>query len=84
MWKKYDKIVSISDAVTESFLKVFPDLKDKIVVIENILPEQLIYKQMDEFDVSEEMFSEGVKLLSIGRYCYAKNLITFLISVREC
>ena len=73
MWKKYDKIVSISDAVTESFLKVFPDLKDKIVVIENILPEQLIYKQMDEFDVSEEMFSEGVKLLSIGRYCYAKN-----------
>ena len=67
MWKKYDKIVSISDAVTESFLKVFPDLKDKIVVIENILPEQLIYKQMDEFDVSEEMFSEGVKLLSIGR-----------------
>lgn len=84
MWKKYDKIVSISDAVTESFLKVFPDLKDKIVVIENILPEQLIYKQMDEFDVSEEMFSEGVKLLSIGRYCYAKTLITFLISVREC
>ena len=53
------------------------------MVIENILPEQLIYKQMDEFDVSEEMFSEGVKLLSIGRYCYDKNLITFLISVRE-
>lgn len=73
MWKKYDKIVSISDAVTESFLRVFPDLKNKIVVIENILPEQLIYKQMDEFDVSKEMFSDGVKLLSIGRYCYAKN-----------
>ena len=34
MWKKYDKIVSISDAVTESFLKVFPDLKDKIKEID--------------------------------------------------
>ena len=68
------KIVSISDAVTESFLKVFPDLKDKIVVIENILPEQLIYKQMDEFDVSEEMFSEGVKFTVNWKILLCKKL----------
>ena len=28
---------------------------------------------MNEFDVSKEMSGEGIKLLSIGRYCTAKN-----------
>lgn len=73
MWMRYDNIVSISDAVTQSFLRVFPSLKEKIVVIENILPEKLIYKQMSAFDVSKEMSTDSINLLSIGRYCYAKN-----------
>lgn len=73
MWSTYDNIVSISEAVTQSFITVFPSLKDKIVVIENILPIQLIKRQMNEFDVSKEMSGEGIKLLSIGRYCTAKN-----------
>ena len=73
MWSIYDNIVSISEAVTQSFITVFPSLKDKIVVIENILPMQLIKRQMNEFDVSKEMSGEGIKLLSIGRYCTAKN-----------
>lgn len=73
MWSTYDNIVSISEAVTQSFITVFPSLKDKIVVIENILPMQLIKRQMNEFDVSKEMSGEGIKLLSIGRYCTAKN-----------
>ena len=69
----YDNIISISKAVTDSFVKVFPRLKDKIVVIENILPEQLIRRQAEEFDVSKEMPKENVRLLSIGRFCYPKN-----------
>ena len=31
MWGKYDYIASISPKCTEGFLKVFPELKDKIV-----------------------------------------------------
>lgn len=73
MWSRYDNIVSISEAVTESFIAIFPSLKEKVVLIENILPVQLIKKQMNEFDASKEMTGEGIKLLSIGRYCTAKN-----------
>lgn len=73
MWSAYDNIISISDAVTDSFLTVFPSLKEKIVVIENILPEQLIRKQAEAFSVETEMPSKGIRLLSIGRYCHAKN-----------
>lgn len=74
MWRSYDYIASISQAVTTNFLKNFPQLKDKIIEIPNILPVKLISKQADEFDVSGEMIDDSsIKLLSIGRYCEAKN-----------
>lgn len=74
MWSQYDKILSISDSVTESFVKVFPELADKILLVENILPERLIRKQAEEGDADNEMPKDGsFRLLSIGRYCRAKN-----------
>ena len=73
MWGAYDRIASISDAVTASFLQTFPTLAEKIVLIENILPEMLIRKQAEEFSVEKEMPAKGIRLLSIGRYCTAKN-----------
>lgn len=74
MWGSYDHIASISQAVTINFLKNFPQLEDKIIEIPNILPVKLISKQADEFDVSNEIIDdESIKLLSIGRYCEAKN-----------
>ena len=73
MWDRYDHIVSISNAVTDSFLGVFPELKAKIVRIENILPEKLIRKQAEAFSVEKEMPEKGIRLLSVGRFCAAKN-----------
>ena len=73
MWSAYDHIASISDAVTESFLKVFPSLKDKIILIENILPERLVERQAEAFSAKKEMPPEGIRILSIGRFCYQKN-----------
>ena len=73
MWSAYDHIASISDAVTESFLKTFPGLKPKIVLIENILPERLIKRQALK-PIGTDMPANGyIRLLSIGRYCTAKN-----------
>ena len=74
MWERYDFIVSISDAVTKSFVNIFPELSHKIVKIENILPESLIRQQSEAFSVDSEMPDDGnIRLLSIGRYCRAKN-----------
>lgn len=74
MWGKYDQIVSISAEVSKSFLSVFPSLKDKLFEMENILPESLILEQACAFSVEPEMPKhEGFNLLSIGRYCHAKN-----------
>ena len=73
MWKAYDYIASISEAVTKEFLKKFPTLKNRIILIKNILPEQLIKRQAESFSVEKEMNASGIKILSIGRFCYAKN-----------
>lgn len=74
MWSRYDTIVSISEKVTEAFLKKFPSLEDRIVLIENIHPADFIKKQADETDVSDEMPDDGyVKFLSVGRYSHQKN-----------
>ena len=74
MWKNYDYIASISNDVTINFLNIFPSLKDKIIEIPNVLPIKLINEQSVAFDVNKEMLDDGsIKLLSIGRYCEAKN-----------
>ena len=74
MWGAYDHIASISNAVTDSFIKVFPSLKEKVVLIQNILPERLVRQQANAFSAEAEMPEDGsIRLLSIGRFCTAKN-----------
>ena len=73
VWASYDHVISISPDVTRTFLQVFPSLRDKIVEMENILPADFIRKRSDEFDASTEMVENGVKILSVGRFCKAKN-----------
>lgn len=75
MWMEYPYIISISEAVTNGFLKIFPQLENRIRLIENILPEYLIHKQSVAQDVSAEMPQNESewRLLSIGRYSTAKN-----------
>lgn len=74
MWGKYDNIISISDNATESFVKTFPSLKEKIVMIENIMPMKYMRELADAFSAEEEMPKNGVRLLTIGRFCYPKRM----------
>lgn len=73
MWSAYDYIASISENVTESFLSVFPELTEKIVLIENILPKTLIEKQANEPMDGDMKSGNSVCFLSIGRFSYPKN-----------
>lgn len=73
VWAGYNHIMSISPDVTRTFLQVFPPLKNKIVEMENILSASFIRKRTEEFDASVELIGDSVKILSIGRFCEAKN-----------
>lgn len=74
MWNAYDWIASISDRVTDSFLKAFPELEKKILLIPNIMPMQYLDSMTREFSAEQEMPVDGsIRLLSVGRFCTAKN-----------
>ncbi len=75
MWDCYDHIVSISEKSAESFYFTFPELKPKIVYIENILSPKFVNQQAELFEANQEMNATNntVKLLSIGRFSYQKN-----------
>lgn len=72
MWNAYDTIAAVSDAVSESFCRIFGKLKSKVTVVENILPQKAIEIQAAQ-PVVTGMDDSCIKLLSIGRFCTAKN-----------
>lgn len=74
MWNLFDWIVSISDDVTKSFLKKFPILENKTILVENIMPVRHIGALTKQGSVEKKMVDNGqIKLLSTGRFCTAKN-----------
>lgn len=73
IWGGYNHIVSISEEVTASFLKVFPTLKNKIVLIENILSEKFVRKRANLYENTSQLDRHIISLLSVGRFSYAKN-----------
>ncbi|MBD5326048.1 MAG: glycosyltransferase [Bacteroides sp.] len=72
VWGAYDSIVSISKEVSRSFCKTFPTLESKMIEIENILPTEFVRTRAEEFDAKMEL-NGGINILSIGRFCSAKN-----------
>lgn len=79
IWSEYDYIASISPDCTKAFLTMFPTLEDKIIEIENILSPSFVRNQSELHDVNDEIStttfnnSKLLKLLSVGRFCHAKN-----------
>jgi glycosyltransferase involved in cell wall biosynthesis len=71
-WQQFDYIAGISEQASAAFLHVFPSLREKILPMPNILSTAFVRKRAMEFDAAAE-FQEGITLLSIGRYCEAKN-----------
>jgi Glycosyltransferase len=78
VWSSFDHIVSISQEVTKSFVSRFPSLQQKIIEIENILSAKFVRERAELISPQEVAFEmkreEGeAVLLSVGRFCEAKN-----------
>lgn len=73
VWSSFDYIASISETVTASFVSRFPSLKNKIIEIENILSPAFVRNRAEETKIEFSHENDRVNLLSIGRYCEAKN-----------
>lgn len=72
MWGKYDAICGVSEQASKAFQTAFPELAEKVQTIENILSRELICKQAEESQ-TDMPAEENIALLSVGRFCDAKN-----------
>lgn len=72
IWDKFDKIAVVSAEASAVFGSIYPSLSGKTVVIENILSRDFIQEQAGESLPDDMPQNGGFKLLSVGRFCYAK------------
>lgn len=75
IWKGFDKIISISNECTSAFLSTFPELNNKITLIENILSPSFVLNQANLIDISSEIprYPGIINIVSVGRFHPAKN-----------
>lgn len=74
VWDSFDYIASISSEAAKTFLQVFPAFAPKIIEIENILSSSFVRHRAEEFKATELLTDKKyLNLLSVGRFCEAKN-----------
>ncbi|MEH7549897.1 glycosyltransferase [Neobacillus vireti] len=81
MWGRLDYIVNVSKDCEESFLKVFPNFKNKSIVIENIISTSFVKEQSKEVVYPELCNDDTIKICSVGRYSDAKG---FDLAIAAC
>lgn len=74
MWGDLDAVVNVSQSCKAEFDRFFPELAEKSIVIENVLSKAFIEKRSLAFEPTDMKKESGVlTLLSVGRFCEAKN-----------
>lgn len=71
-YNRLDAVVSVSADCTEKLKAFYPTLADKAITIENTLAEQFI-KACAEEPQTDMLAGDSKVLLSVGRFCDAKN-----------
>ena len=71
-WSKFDKIISISEDVTKSFLSQYPLLQNKIHKVENISSPTFINQMASESMEVNEIDENKFNILSVGRLSFVK------------
>lgn len=70
-YEKFNNIVAVSNVCTDVLKDVFPEFKDKIITIYDIISESLINNMANEGNGFDDDY-KGIKILTIGRLVYQK------------
>ena len=73
-YEKADRVVTISQDCVDSFARVYPELRNKVVVLENISSANDIFEKAKEVPETDAFFNfEGRRIVSVGRLSEQKN-----------
>ena len=74
MWKQFNHIIAVSEACKESFLSKYNELKDKLLVIENITSPDVL-KTMAKENINHPMTENNrFKIITVARLSHAKGI----------
>lgn len=84
-YASYDSIVIPSDHCSKSFIKVFPQFKEKVMVIPNMVDHNKINELSQADDELDNRFTsyDSFKIVSVGRICYEKRFFEIPSIVKE-
>lgn len=74
MWKKFDHIVAVSQECKNAFIRKYPILKDKVLVIENITSPEFVKTLSNEKIYNQMIKDDRFKILSVARLSHAKGI----------
>ncbi len=73
VWSRFDGFCAVSDGVSETFLKVYPQFRGKVTTVENALSAVFVRRSAEAFEPEDMPAEPGVyRLLSVGRMSYPK------------
>ena len=81
-YKKYKKIVAVSESAKDIFIETFDEFKDKMEVIHDINDPELIEKMSNLGNSYNDDF-DGIKILTIGRLAHQKGYDIALEACKE-
>jgi len=72
---QYSIFLAVSEKLTEEFIHIFPEFKNKVFVMHNIVPVEEIHKKSLEYYPSEFQGIENcLKIITVGRLEYQKGI----------
>jgi glycosyltransferase involved in cell wall biosynthesis len=77
---KFDRIFGVSQEVTDVFVKVYPELKEKTGIFHNMLNNKAIVEKSETGEGFTDNF-EGTRILTVGRLMKQK---AFEVSIKAC
>lgn len=72
-YKKYDKIICVSEQAKEKFIESFPNLNEKTHLMYNIIDREQILKLAEE-EIQEMEEADSIKLVTVGRLSKEKGI----------
>lgn len=74
-YSRVETIVAVSNECGRSFSNLFPNLRNRLITIENILPTSYVRQEAKKPIPSNEMQENArYRLLTVGRFSYPKNM----------
>lgn len=83
IWQNFDCVAAVSDDCARTFSQIYPETARRVVTVENVLSKAVVTSLSDQGDADDMPDDGSFRLLSVGRFCYAKGFDVAAAICRE-